>query len=228
MPTRFQHFPPEPKSKECENAYSILCNAHDAASSFLDIFEIVRRDRGAKGMPTDEEQDLLRAMLTFAAAGLDSMAKQLVTDALPRVIERDPGATQMLKQFIERRLKRADEIDRRFLADTLGDPQPRARLMAQFVADLTGGSLQSTEELLRVAAAFNIKSSDICNDTRNLSLIFEARNQIAHEMDIDFRQAKRTRRPRAKELMTGFTNTLFEISANFLAHADGKLTQQEQ
>jgi hypothetical protein len=223
MGSRFKHYPSEPKSTACQNAYAILCNAHDAASSFLDIFETVRQARGAKGMPTDEEQDLLRAMLIFAAAGLDSMAKQLVTDALSMVIERDPGATEMFKRFIERRLKRAEELDRRFLAHILGDQQPRVRLLDELVADLTSGSLQSTEELLRVAASFNIPSNDICRQPAYLSKIFIARNEIAHEMDVDFSQANRTRRPRAKDMMTSFTSEIFKVSASFLSEVDRKL-----
>jgi NADH dehydrogenase FAD-containing subunit len=62
--------------------------------------------REAKGTPTDEKQDLLRAMLIFATAGLDSMVKQLITDALPSVIEIDLGATAMFKKYVERRLEK--------------------------------------------------------------------------------------------------------------------------
>ena len=81
MLTLFKHYPGEPKSGSLhENSQFILCSAHDAASSFLDTFNKVREARQAKGTPTDEEQDLLRAMLLFATAGLDSMVKQLVTD----------------------------------------------------------------------------------------------------------------------------------------------------
>jgi hypothetical protein len=39
-----------------------------------------------RGMSTDEEQDLLRAMLVTAAPGLDAMTKQLIRDALPKVV----------------------------------------------------------------------------------------------------------------------------------------------
>jgi|SRR5579859_7793350 len=223
MTTRFKHYPPEPKNTECKKAYLILCNTHDAASSFLDIFEEVRKTRKAKGMATYEEQDLLRAMLIFSTAGLDSMVKQLVTDALSEIIERDAGATQMFKQFIERRLKKSEELDRQFLADILGDAKPRSRLIGELVSDLTSRSLQSTEQLMRVASHFNIPSKDLCTDIPYLTRIFSARNQIAHEMDAEFAQSKRTRRLRAKEMMTEFTNEVFQISGKFVSQVDQRI-----
>jgi hypothetical protein len=98
VPTSLSEVGPKPSNKQCENAYLILCNAHDASSSFLEIFNNVRTTRKAKGTPTDEEQDLLRAMLTFAGAGLDSMVKQLIVDALPSVVRRDTIAQEILKK----------------------------------------------------------------------------------------------------------------------------------
>lgn len=223
MTTRFQHYPQEPKSPACENARAILCNAHDSASSFLDIFEAVRTSRKAKGVSTDEEQDLLRAMLVFASAGLDSMVKQLVRDALPSTIECDDGAKEMFKEHIERRLNVEERISRKFLANILGDANPRQCLMLQLLADLTAESLQSTDQLLRVAAYFNIPSKKISHNPNGLKEVFRVRNEIGHEMDIDFSQSNRSRRPRAKEKMVGYTNELFGVAAAFLSEVDLKL-----
>lgn len=103
----FSH-PAQPQRDPCQDAYVILCNAHDAVRSFLDTFETVRKTRSAKGMSTDEEQDLLRAMVLFAGAGLDSMVKQLIRDALPAIIERDEGATLQFKDYIEKRLRESE------------------------------------------------------------------------------------------------------------------------
>jgi hypothetical protein len=223
MGTLFQHYPAKPKSDLCEDAQFILCSAHDAASSFLDTFNKVRTARGAKGTPTDEEQDLLRAMLLFATAGLDSMVKQLVTDALPTVIEKDIGATEMFKQHIERRLEKNERLDRKFLADIIADSNPRKRMLNGLVSELTSKSLQSRDQLLKTAAFFNIPSNAICVAPSNLTNIFAARNQIAHEMDVDFDQSNRSRRPRAKELITAFTNEVFKTADNFLSEVDKRL-----
>lgn len=59
--------------------------------------------------PTDEEQDILRAMLIFSSAGLDSMVKQLIRDALPEIIRKSEGAFEMFKTHIERKMKRGDQ-----------------------------------------------------------------------------------------------------------------------
>jgi len=74
------------------NAHSILERACDSAQAFLDAFATVRKSRKAKGTATDHEQDLMRAALVFAAAGLDSMVKQLVRDTLQTVISKDDGS----------------------------------------------------------------------------------------------------------------------------------------
>jgi hypothetical protein len=216
--------PGAPAHEACQDAHAILCNAHDAVKSFLDTFETIRKARQAKGMPTDEEQDLLRAMVLFAGAGLDSTVKQLIRDALPAVVEQDEGATIQFKAHIEKRLRDTETgISRRFLADTLGDTNPRARLLSVLVTDLTSDSLQSAEELLKVAAYFNIPSGKITTNINELKQIFAVRNQIGHEMDIDFSQPNRSRRPRAREKMVKFTTELLRIAAAFLAEVERKL-----
>jgi hypothetical protein len=102
MSSRFSYYPEQPMAQATLTAFYILCNTHEAASSFLDIFEKTRQGRNARGTPTDKEQDLLRAMVAFAASGLDSMVKQLIRDTLEKVIERSPGAMRNFKQYILR------------------------------------------------------------------------------------------------------------------------------
>jgi hypothetical protein len=220
---KFKHHTSTPISLDCGTAHAILLNAHDAASSFLEIFGTIRTTRKAVGMPTDEEQDLLRAMLVFASAGLDSMVKQLVRDVLPLIVECDAGATEMFKEYIERRLGMEEKHSRKFLADVLGDRNPRQRLMEQLLSDLTSESLQSTDQLLRVASYFNIPSRRITEDPKSLKEVFAVRNEIGHEMDIDFTQTNRSRRPRAKDKMVAYTNELFRVAAAFLSEADSKI-----
>src|SRR5712691_1458226 len=60
----------------CKSAGRILETAHDSAGALLKAFDLARTQRGrSAGMSTDQEQDLLRAMLVMAAAGLDGMVK---------------------------------------------------------------------------------------------------------------------------------------------------------
>ena len=228
MQTRFKHYPEKPIEDAAQSAFVILCNAHDAASSFLDIFENTRKARKAKGTPTDEEQDLLRAMLIFASAGLDSMVKQLAADALAMVIGADAGAGEIFKRFIERRLQRGEELDRRLLADVLGDTDPRSRLISELVGELRSESMQAREQLFRAAAFFNIPSERISTDPKDLDAAFRARNEVIHEMDVDFGQPNRNRRPRSRAAMMRLTNTVFQVASTFLAEVDQKLKSAAQ
>ncbi len=222
MPRLFSNFPDEPTSAECQNAYIILSNAHESSGSFLDIFNSTRRAGNARGTPTDEEQDLLRAMLLFAAAGLDSMVKQLVRDALPKVLVTNVGARAMLKGFLARRLKKGDETDYDLMAEIIVDDEPRDRVIQELVVDLTSSSLQSGEQLLRAASFFDVPSNRISEDPRELKRIFGVRNQIAHEMDVDFGQPNRNRRPRARGQLVDNTNELFRVANNFLNEVAAK------
>jgi hypothetical protein len=216
MASLFDHYPEKPNKPVCEFAFLILCNAHDTSSSLLDIFNTTRHSRSARGTPTDEEQDLLRAMLAFAGAGLDSMIKQLVNDALPAVIDRQDGAAESFRSFIEKRINRGDELDHRLVSEVLCDRSPRDRLVRTLTEELTAGSLQSTEAVLRTGSFFDIPSNNICADPAGLTKVFRSRNQMIHEMDVDFSQPNRNRRPRRKQAMVEGTNLIFLVARNFL------------
>lgn len=219
----FNFYPEKPKNQAAINAYLILCSAHKTASSFLEIFISTQEAQKLMENPTDEEQDLLRAMLVFSSAGLDSMVKQLVSDALSSVIEKDKGAESLFKQFIEKRLNREEKLDNRFLANVLGDLNPREALLRSLINELTSQSLQSVDQLLKTAAFFNIESRKVCEDPNLLRQVFQMRNQISHEMDVDLNQTSGNRRPRTKEQMVEMTTTLFRISENFLKEVDSHL-----
>ena len=222
---RFKHIADPPSGELYDKAYLILCNTQDTASSFLHIFEDTRRKRKARGTPTDEEQDLLRAMLIFASSGLDSVVKQLVRDALPSLINVDVGSEKMFQQFVARRLDRSGDIDRSLLGELLADKQPRDRLVQNLVSELISGSLQSVEEIMRVAAHFDIPSEKLFSksELQEFRRIFSARNEIIHEMDVDFNQPNRNRRPRRKQQMIGDTEKIFLVSERFLRNVAAKL-----
>lgn len=226
MKSRFTHYPDKPQNDFLLKPYWILCSTHEAASSFLDIFESERKRRKAKGAPTDEEQDLLRAMLTFATSGLDSMVKQMVQDALPKVVRNDKGASEMFRSHIEKRMQKDDKLDHKFLATILSSRFPQRELITDLVDSICAASLQSKDQLLRVAAFFNIESKTIMNNPQIVKEIFETRNQISHEMDVDFSQTNRSRRSRRKEDMIKFTNEILQIANAFLTQVESKLLRK--
>jgi len=212
-----------PSSPLLLNSFSILSSTHSSVSSFLSIFQNSRQARGARGAPTESEQDLLRAMLIFASSGLDSMVKQLVRDTLRTVINVDEGAAAMFRTHIERRMKRGDELDYKLLASLIATNEPRDSMMSDLIDVICGSSLQSKDQLLKVAAFLNIPSAKLASDYALLDRIFEARNQVAHEMDIEFGQTGRNRRPRRQGQIISFVNEVFRLASAFLSEVDNKL-----
>lgn len=215
------HYPNRPASDIAQNAYIILCNSHKASISFLDQFKKSRI--GRRGAPTDIEQDLLRAMLVFASSGLDSMVKQLTRDALPDIIKKDDGAMKLFVERVEKIIYKENILDTKLFVKAILAQSPREVMIQELIHELTAGSLQSAEELFRVGAYFNIASTILSKDVDKLKTIFNVRNQISHEMDIDFDQPNRSRHPRKRDEMIFFTNELFRIAKTFLEQVDTKL-----
>ena len=212
-----------------DKAELILEHAQASVKSFSDAFDNVRAHRGAgRGMPTDEDQDLLRAMLVFAGAGLDSLVKQLIRDALPALLARDAGVQKRFEEFVFRRL-RGDEDDpdlvtgNKFLARLLASAQPRAQLIEEYVRELTGASLQSAEELMRAAAALGLDSKSAGIDPKELKPIFAVRNKIIHELDIDLEGQRRKRVVRAREQMSKSADTLLNVGSTLIVKVLEKL-----
>ncbi|HZL26350.1 MAG TPA: hypothetical protein VFC39_07460 [Acidobacteriaceae bacterium] len=159
-------------------------------------------------------------MLVFACAGLDSCLKQLVGDALQSIIDRDRGAQETFTENVRRKLPDIEK-SRDLLAALLTASNPRMTLLERVVDDLVADSLQSVAQLSKVAGAFNVKSSEL-GDMRALKDAFDARNQIIHEMDINF-SANRSRRPRRQSDMERLTKTVLDAAARLLEKVDNKL-----
>jgi hypothetical protein len=107
------------------------------------------------------------------------------------------------------------------LATVLTAPNPRQALMQRQMDDLLADSLQSLAQLSKVAAAFNIKTTDIPGFS-DLKEAFRARNQIVHEMDIDFTE-NRSRRQRNQADMESQTTIVLGVASSFLKKVDEKL-----
>ncbi len=164
-------------------------------------------------------------MLIFASSGLDSMAKQLVREALPRVVESDEGSEKMFQKFVTRKITQSEGVDQSLLAEVIADRHPRDRLIQYMIADLVSGSLQSVSELMKVASYFNIPPNNLVRkeEQDDMKRIFDARNEIIHEMDVDFSQPNRNRRPRGKKKMIDDTNLIFSVAARFLRDVAAKI-----
>jgi hypothetical protein len=215
--TRHFSISAEPKSEACKRAYVILGKATDSAESFHVIYRELRKSAAA-GTSTDDQQDILRAMLVFACDGLDSSLKQLVRDALPQVITKDAGAQRFFTGRVEKKLPDI-ERSRDLLASVLTATNPRQYLLDTVLADLLEGSLQSVPQFSIIAAAFDIRANDLI---AGLKEAFETRNQIVHEMDVRFGKT-RTRLQRKKVDMERLTKHVLDAAATLLARVDAKI-----
>ena len=217
----------EPKTEACGKAAVILERTHDSSDALLKAFELAQAERGTpRGMSTDDEQDLLRAMLVMAAAGLDSMLKQLIRDALPGLVKASQPVRDGLEKFVTRSMRGdAESPDQlsaaKFLGRVLAAESQQAAVIEEYIRDLTGGSLQSATELARITAALAL--TDVKVDHARFRDIFAIRNKIIHELDINLDADRRKRNLRGRNPMMKHANALLEIGEQILREVDGRL-----
>lgn len=213
-------------------SYLILKYSHESADSFLEAFEVVRNERGAqRGATTDEEQDLLRMMVVIAAAGLDSLLKQTIRDCLPKLVELDENVQQGLETFVVRQLRgEVEDLNtsaaNKFLAKVLLADSHQAQVIEEYVQHLTGSSLQSASEVMKAVSALGINPKQINIQPDKLKPIFDIRNRIIHELDIDFEAARRNRSSRRLQDMVDRTNLLLQLSEKVLEAVYAKLNEK--
>ena len=208
-------------------AYQIVEYAHDSADSLHDAF--IGLKAGRKGPATDEEQDVLRAMVVFAGAGLDSSIKNLFTSCLQELVLEDSKVKEAFEKFIQRELSKGTAelpLNTKLLAEALVEPLPVFHLVERYVYDLTGSSLQSADQIFSASAALGIDPvKEAKLNKKKLDRIFKARNKIIHEFDIDFSGARRNRVQRSMTDMVEMTNHLLEISERLIEIVRKKLPE---
>lgn len=204
-----------------------------AARKFHSLY--IEHRQGSRGTTSHDEQDLLRAMLVFACSGLDAVVKQLVQDAIEQLIEKDDGAQREFQKFVERRLKRGPTgedkekvtgvlvpVDSTLLAGLLINKNPRRALIDQLIENLTAESLQSRDQLLRVAAHFALTKDQVLFDEPSVQAGFKARNEIIHEMDVDLSGHKK-RRQRSHDTMVTLSEAMLSTASKFISAVNSKL-----
>lgn len=206
--------PAPPNRAEAEDAHKILEYALEACSALLDAFDASRRARRATGgNTTTQEQDLLRAMVVFAGAGLDASVKRLIENSLPILARRRAGVRQALEAFAARRLRdeaaSAGSSARGYtlLAAAISNPTPQAAVVTAYVEDLLGSSLQSVDRVFEALSALGIQK-EVSADREKLKNVFTIRNNIVHEMDMDLSRTNRYRTTRRRDPMIEGVNTL--------------------
>lgn len=190
-------------------AQRFLASAYDTVNDLLETLDIVRthrkaiEGRGSKGALASNEEDLLRAALALAGAGLDSSLKRLVRDTLPLILN-DPEApgSQELVAFAARQIGTQQVLDPARLAILLLSTDPRQALIDSFIDELTGSSIQSVHAVHRIATIVGIpQKHDVRTAITGLRYAFVARNQVAHELDLQIPLGADDRQKRRRSMV---------------------------
>lgn len=211
--------PSEGEDSQFYSEFSIIGKTIDAVNSFHYVYRSWRS--GTKGGPsTHEQQDLYRAMLIFACAGLDIFVKQLIRTKLPKLIGADKKVDAKFKEHVRRGLNKDDKEVLNTVALALIDRNPREVFVADYLESMTSESLQSVDELFKVSEASGLDTKTIFDsEKRNLLRdAFIVRNQIIHEMDIVVthdptkKTGHRTRRQRRADMMERHTRAVLDLA----------------
>lgn len=174
--------------EEARTAARIFGACHASVTALYEAFWTVRQARGnPPGATTDQEQDILRAMLVMACSGLDAVLKQIIRDAIPTISAGDDGVRAGLESFVERKIKSPDGgnfVGGKLLARLLCSPSPVMAATDSYIYELTGDSLQSADQVMKTAAALGLLPQWQI-DKQVLSGIFKLRNTIIHELDVN-------------------------------------------
>jgi hypothetical protein len=181
-----------------------LASAYDSVASLLEeTYPALRAQRtGSRGRRTHAEQDVFRAAVVFAGAGVDTVFKEAMRGCIAIQIERSDGAREKYLDFVTRSIQEGQGVGPRQLANLLIQSDPSAALKAAYVEQLTGSSLQSVSQVTNAMSALGLGDErNLYKEARTLNDLFRARNQIAHELDMTPASAggrgARTRRERS-------------------------------
>lgn len=203
----------------------ILEHSIASANSLWAAYDLARLNRGKpRGITTDQEQDLLRAMVVAAAAGLDACLKRLIKDCVPLLIHKSARVHESFEKFVMRHLQSGEgNISAKILARALAAPHAQTQLIDDYVYDLTGDSLQSGEQLLKACAALGANDKTCLGDIAEIKTIFSARNQMIHELDMNLDHPIRKRRVRTQSDMKRYAERLLAISFEIIKDVDARV-----
>lgn len=220
----------KPTPKETDRAELVLNQTKVSVKHFREAFDTVRKARKASGPPTAGEQDLIRASLTFAAAGLDSVLKELIKGSIRALAARDKEVQKGLEEYARRQLR--DDTDgslakgsANFLAKILVSTSPYEQLIENYTLYLTGSSLQSIDELFKASSALGINVESVSKKKKELREIFEIRNKIIHELDVrfDVKHGQKARNSRTKKGLDEMSDLLLKVADDYIKAVNKKL-----
>jgi hypothetical protein len=216
--------PSPPANQRLKRAHELLEYGIQSTNSLAELYDRLTKKRGP-GAPTHEDQDLLRAMLVMAGATLDIVVKTIVRDTLHVVVAKNRGARSKACDYVHRRLlKTIEDRGGQRLAEALLSESPQAAIVDFIIDDITGGSMQSVDQLQQAAAYLGLENFQVAPEVRDA---LTARNQIVHEMDAIEEEpggkGSRRRRQRKKLEMRDWAKALLQVAANLCGALDKAL-----
>ena len=221
----------ESKLPEVQNA---IRAAKESAESALWMADVINRllktaeDKSLAGRWVTPAVDSLRSALLFSSAGLDTSLKRLVNHSLPALVEDDATVEKEFQEWAKSRLSSgSDGVDAKALVRILMTKgvSPRDSLLESWRYELTDASAQSAERVSALAKALGVTDQTIRKriapgrGTKTaLQSAFEARNQIAHELDVTDPDAEvrkpleRIRRYRSLTVISGWCVELLDVT----------------
>ncbi|WP_407318544.1 hypothetical protein UQW22_17910 [Isoptericola halotolerans] len=183
--------------REVQNAIRAANESSDNALFLAGVMNRLLRKADGKstaGRWTASAVDSVRSALLYASAGLDVSLKRLVRHALPMLPDIDSRVEVRFQKWAEVKMQGTNgSIDAQALIRVLmtKGESPRDSLMTAWVADLTAGSAQSAQRVAEIAQALGVTDPSIMKRVQPgkssrtvLEGAFEARNLIAHELDV--------------------------------------------
>jgi hypothetical protein len=223
-----------------ETAQRFLASAFDSVDSMLENQVAVQQMAEDEAFGGDHEyaaraegssQDMLRAIIVFAGAGLDAAIKQLIRDTLPSLLEVNEQAQEKFIQFAETAITDATATiaTRRRLARYLVATSPRTVLAEDYIHELTGYSLQSVEQVNKAMGALGLADAALRRRAAELGPLFAARNEIVHELDLlrPERHGERHRRLRTVDDSITMAHIALEVGQLIINGVAALLQSQE-
>lgn len=202
------------KATELEDALKIFEATQESARS---LFLIYDKEKGNKrGSATDQQQDILRAVLLLVCAGFDSFLKQLVEDTLEIVKNKNRKSRDFFTREASGliKLKDSKEISADVIANALMSGDPQLYFFQRIQRKLSEHSLQSYKELQNILEAFGLNRDQFADKKVEIHKMFSVRNLMAHDFDYDFSKRAvgvKNRIQRKKEEIEGYTNLSITI-----------------
>ena len=171
-----------------------------------------------------DKQNSLRSVLVLTCSGIDALIKCLIYDTLNIVVEHDEGAQEQLKNYIKERIKK-DRDDAKFLSELFISKDPRKKSLQLLKMELTRNSLQSAEEIFRIASFFNIKTQELGVSINDLKEIFNTRNVITHQFDFDLNSPNLVQRTHDLDQINNYCIKVIELANAFVKRVEEKIKQ---